>query len=98
MSPIARERLFGIEHAFDSPATALVLTMVVAVLLLVPIIFWFVARAVGADPGRLRNWWRRNLARLVLVALFALPILAGAFWAIVLVGLILAVVVYFIHF
>jgi phosphatidate cytidylyltransferase len=86
MSPIARERLFGIEHAFDSPATALVLTMVVAVLLLVPIIFWFVARAVGADPGRLRNWWRRNLARLVLVALFALPILAGAFWAIVLVG------------
>src|SRR5437870_1669332 len=87
MNPAARERLFGIEHAFDSSATALVLTVVVGVLLLVPVVFWFFARVIGTEPARLKDWWRRNLAWLVIVVLFAVPILAGAFWAIVFVGL-----------
>jgi phosphatidate cytidylyltransferase len=87
MSPIARERLFGIEHAFDSPATALVLAVVVAILLLAPIIFWIIVPFARTDPTRRKDWWRRNLARVVIVVVFAGPILAGAFWVIILVAI-----------
>jgi len=87
MNPIAHERLFGIEHAMDSRATVLVLAIVVGVLVLVPIIFWIFARFIRTDPARLKDWWRRNLARVVIVLLFAAPILAGAFWTIIFVAL-----------
>jgi phosphatidate cytidylyltransferase len=85
VNPLARERLFGIEHALASPATLPVLGIAIGVLILAPAVFWLIAHALGRDPSRLTGWWRRNLARIVILIIFTVPILAGAFWTILLI-------------
>src|SRR5437762_9686650 len=40
MDPIARERLFGFRHAFDSPVTLWITVAVIAALLIASVIIW----------------------------------------------------------
>jgi len=85
MSDVARERLFGIQHAFAHPATVALLVTVAAVLAVAPVLIAVLSR--GCDPARRKDVWQRYLAWLILVPLLAAPILAGAFWTILFIAL-----------
>jgi phosphatidate cytidylyltransferase len=84
MNDVARDRLFGYQHAFDDPATRWLVGLV-AVLLV-------------ADLGWLltvdrRGEWRRRAGWLVLVPVLLVPTLLGAAWTII-TGALLSLVAY----
>ena len=82
MSPEARERLFGVSHAFDQPIT-LVLTLALAgVLLVTPIVIWILVRLGRIDAKLRAELALRYRSWLVLTLLILVPILLGAAWTI----------------
>jgi phosphatidate cytidylyltransferase len=83
MSEITRERLFGFGHAFDHPATGILLAGVGGILILAAPILILAARRGDAAGGK--DLWRRYLVWLVIVPVFMVPILAGAFWTMLLI-------------
>ena len=54
MDPIARERLFGFRHAFDSPVTLWITIAVIAALLIASIIIWYL-HARGRTSDKLHD-------------------------------------------
>ena len=76
------DRLFGESHAFDEPATLLLVGVVVAALAAAPVIFLLVDRLRGLDEERRAELWLRWRSWLVLVVLIAVPVLLGAAWTI----------------
>ncbi len=86
MSTAARERLLGFDHAFDHPVTAAVTAALVALLLVVPVVLGVLGRLGRLDEVRRAELWRRYYSWLVLVPLFLVPILLGAAWTILGIG------------
>jgi phosphatidate cytidylyltransferase len=84
MSDVARARLFGVENAFAHPATVGLLASVAGILAVAPLLIWILSRK--QEAARRKDLWQRYLAWLILVPLLAVPILAGAFWAILLIA------------
>jgi phosphatidate cytidylyltransferase len=85
INPIARDRLFGFEHAFDHPVTQIV-TLGMAILLgAVPLLFMGLRRRIG--PELYRELRRRYFSWLILAPLLLVPILLGAAWTIAGVGI-----------
>src|SRR4029079_9861190 len=76
------DRLFGAGHAFDEPATVLLVGVVVAALALAPVVFLLVDRRRGLDEKHRAELWVRWRSWLVLVVLIAVPVLLGAAWTI----------------
>jgi phosphatidate cytidylyltransferase len=86
MHPAARERLFGFEHAFDHPVTLAVTIGLVLLLLVVPVLFVLLRRRGRIDDDLHRELRKRYYSWLVLVPLVLVPILLGAAWMIIGIG------------
>ena len=86
MHPAARDRLFGVHHAFDHPVTLGVTVTLVVVLVAAPVIFLVLARAGRISPQLRVELFRRYYSWLVLIPLMLVPVLVGAFWTILAVG------------
>ena len=80
------ERLFGWQHAFDDRVTTAVTIALAAVLLIVPIVELLLARAGKIDAVLSAELLRRYVSWLVLVPLLLIPILLGAAWTILGIG------------
>ena len=87
MTASASDRLFGYSHAFDHPVTIWVTAGGIAALAIVPLIFALLARSGRVAPDRLARWWLRWRTWLFLTPLILGPILLGAAWTILGVGL-----------
>lgn len=82
-----RERLFGYEHAFDHPVSRWITAAVIAVLATAWLLIWLLARlGIVREPlgAELR---KRTLSWIIMAPLMIGPILLGAFWTILAVGL-----------
>src|SRR6266852_6380491 len=84
MTDATRQRLFGIDSAFAHPATGILLAAIGVMLLVGLVTILLVSRHLEAE--RRKELWQRYIGWLVFVPLVAGPILAGAFWAILIVA------------
>lgn len=73
------QRLFGYEQAFDHPVSVWITAFAAGLLLIAPPLIVLATR--HGDARRRSELWRRYLSWLVLVPLMIVPILLGAFWA-----------------
>jgi phosphatidate cytidylyltransferase len=87
VQPISWDRLFGYQHAFDQPATILLLGIVLGVLVLAPVAILVADKLKPLEDKQRTELWQRWLSWLVLVVLMAAPVLLGAFWTILSVTL-----------
>src|SRR5438128_2707711 len=85
MNEKTRERLFGTTHAFDHEATVILLALIVGALAVGAVAVLLASRRMDAARGK--DLWQRYLAWLVIAPVMAVPILAGAFWTILLIAL-----------
>ncbi len=86
MNPEVRARLFGAEHAFDHPVTVAVTIAVLGLLVIAPIIIWLLVQ-LGRVNAKLRGeLFLRYRSWLVITPLILMPILLGAAWTILGVG------------
>jgi phosphatidate cytidylyltransferase len=82
VSPAARQRLIGVGHAFDHPATLPLVAGIASVLVVAPLVILLLTRARPVPETLRRELWQRYLSWLVLTALMLAPILLGAAWTI----------------
>src|SRR5579871_6799165 len=87
MTAPARERLFGYEHAFDHPVTIAVTVGVCVLLVITPLLFWLFGRAGRIDAPLRSELYRRYYSWLVICPMLLVPILLGAAWTIIGVGI-----------
>jgi phosphatidate cytidylyltransferase len=80
-------RLFGAHQAFDDSVTLVVTIGLAAVLGLVPVIFWLLARLGKIDEKLRGELWQRYYSWLILIPALLVPILLGAAWTILGIGL-----------
>ena len=87
MNPITRERLFGFQHAFDSPVTLWITIAVIAALLIAAIITWLL-HAAGRTSDKLHDELvKRVVSWAVMTPLLLGPVLLGAAWTILAVSI-----------
>jgi phosphatidate cytidylyltransferase len=87
MSPATLQRLFGVSHAFDEPGVVLIAALVGAGLAIAPLLILGLDRAGRLSPALKTDLWQRYGSWLIMVPAIALPILLGAFWAMLAIGL-----------
>jgi phosphatidate cytidylyltransferase len=87
MDPQSRERLFGLRHAFDHPVTVALVVAIALVLLVTPLVIWGLSRTGRINMPLRVELVKRYKSWLVLIALMLAPILLGAVWTILAVGL-----------
>ncbi len=87
MNSAARERLIGYEHAFDHPVTTIATIGLAAALLIAPLIIGVLYRKGRIDQDLRSELLRRYYSWLVICPLLLVPILLGAAWIIVGVGI-----------
>lgn len=87
MNPISRERLFGYEHAFDHPVTLGITLALIGVLLLVPVVILLLSSLGRIGAGQRKELMLRYYSWLIITPLLLIPILLGAFWTILGIGL-----------
>lgn len=80
MNPVSWERLFGWQHAFDQPATLLLVGIVLGVLTLAPVAIVLADKLKPLEDRQRTELWQRWFSWLVLVLLMAAPVLLGAAW------------------
>src|SRR5207245_2656794 len=87
MDPIARERLFGFRHAFDSPVTLWVTIAVIAALLIASVIIWLLHTG-GRTSDKLHDELvKRVVSWAIMTPLLLGPVLLGAAWTILAVAI-----------
>lgn len=82
MDPATRQRLFGYSNALDSPLVKGVLIAVIAVLIVVPILVWFLDSRGKLTASLRKDLWARYFSWLVFIPLMLGPVLLGAAWVI----------------
>lgn len=82
MNPVTRDRLFGYQHAFDSPVTIGIIGACLAVLLATPFVILFLARWGKISESLRAELIKRYWSWVVLVLLIGAPVLLGAAWTI----------------
>ena len=87
MNPEVRDRLFGAEKAFDHPVTLVVTLALAGVLVVTFAAIWLLGRLGRIDEKLRIELMQRYWSWLVLIPLILVPILLGAAWTIVGVGL-----------
>jgi phosphatidate cytidylyltransferase len=80
MSTTTQDRLFGIQNAFNHPATIGILVFVLILLAAAPTIYHFLGRAGRLTASQMTELWQRYFSWLVLAPSIAIPILLGAVW------------------
>jgi phosphatidate cytidylyltransferase len=86
MNPVSRERLFGYDQVFAHPVTVAVTLALAGVLLLVPLLIALLSWRGRISAGHRRELLLRYYSWLVIVPLLLGPILLGAAWTILGVG------------
>jgi len=86
MQPAARDRLFGIDSAFDHPVTLWLTVGVAFALAIAPMVILVLARVRQITPQLRSELLRRYYSWLVMVPVLMAPVLLGAFWTILAVG------------
>jgi phosphatidate cytidylyltransferase len=84
MNQVTRERLFGFSHAFDDRVTVVLTLTALSLFLLAPLLIFVVTRA--ANSTKRKELWDRYRSWIWLALFILVPILAGAFWAILAVA------------
>ncbi len=87
MNPETRQRLFGTATAFDSPFVLEMTLAVAGILAITPIVFLILSAAGKIEPAQRRELWKRYFSWLILVPLMIGPVLLGAAWTILAVGI-----------
>jgi phosphatidate cytidylyltransferase len=87
MQPEITQRLFGTSHAFDNPVVAGLTIGVVGILAVAPVAMYVLRRAGRIDDVRNDELCKRYRSWLVLAPIMLLPVLLGAAYTIVAVGL-----------
>jgi phosphatidate cytidylyltransferase len=82
MNAATWQRLFGTRHAFDEPAVVVISILLVLGLSLSPLVILGLDRAGKLEPALRDDLWRRYRSWMFMVPVITLPILLGAFWAI----------------
>jgi phosphatidate cytidylyltransferase len=86
MTPSARERLFGYSHAFDDPTTTVMTTIIVFSLAVTPLVISTLASRSAITVDHRRDLMLRWRSWLVMTPFILLPVLFGAAWTIIAVG------------
>jgi phosphatidate cytidylyltransferase len=87
MTPAVRERLFGFQHAFDSPVTLWITVAVAGVLTIATLVVWLL-HAMGKTSPTLHDELVKRVASWAVMAPLLLgPVLLGAVWTILAVGI-----------
>src|SRR5438046_4533564 len=87
MDPIARERLFGFRHAFDSPLTLCITMAGIAALLIASVIIWLLHTR-GRTSDKLHDELVKRVVSWAVMTPFLLgPVLLGAAWTILAVAI-----------
>src|SRR6266404_7914994 len=86
MNEQTRQRLFGATHAFDSGVVRAFVLAIVAAFIVAPIVFVALRRRGKIPDKQYDELWKRYKSWLVIVPLMAAPVLLGAFWTIMAVG------------
>ena len=87
MNAITRERLFGVTHALDHPVVRGLVLATAAMLALAPVLILAVTALGKPDAKLRRDLWERYKSWLIFVPLMFVPVLLGAAWVILAVGL-----------
>ena len=87
MNAATKERLFGAAHAFENSITLVVAIVVAGLLILTPAIIWILARTGRIDAKLRSELVLRYRSWLVLTPLIVVPILLGAAWTILGIGI-----------
>ena len=87
MNEATRARLFGVTHAFDNGVTLWVTVVIATLLIATPIIILALSGLGIVKPDHRRELLLRYYSWLVLTPMMLLPILAGAFWTILGLGI-----------
>src|SRR5436853_6069574 len=87
MNPIARQRLFGFRHAFDSPVTLWITIAVIAALLIASVIIWLLHTGERISDKLHDELVKRVVSWAVMTPLLLGPVLLGAAWAILAVAI-----------
>ncbi len=74
------DRLFGFQHAFDSPVVLWLTVGTVGLLLMAPAVFALLASMRVANAEMQRELWRRWKTWMLLAPLMIGPVLLGAAW------------------
>jgi phosphatidate cytidylyltransferase len=86
MNPRALDRLFGYQHSFDHPISLYATIGVVALLLIVPLAIELLVRLRRIESTLRRELYRRYLSWLIITPLLLAPILLGAGWMMIGIG------------
>lgn len=86
MNPISRQRLFDYHQAFAHPVTLAVTLALVGVLLLAPLAIILLSWRGRIGAGQRKELMLRYYSWLVMTPLLLVPILLGAFWTILGIG------------
>lgn len=87
MNPVARERSFGFDHAFDHPVSLWTTVAVAGILILTPLIVLILDRSGTLKAGTRAELMRRTSSWAILIPLILVPILLGAAYTIVAIGI-----------
>jgi phosphatidate cytidylyltransferase len=87
VNPETSERLFGTRSALDDPFVARTVLAVAVMLAVAPLVIWVLGRLGIARGKLLKDLWERWVSWLVLVPLIVAPVLLGAAYVMVAVGL-----------
>lgn len=87
MSHATRDRLFGVSHAFDSPVVRAVVISLAVIFAVVPVLVLWLRRRGRIPATQFDELMRRYKSWLVLGPLMIVPIILGAFWTILAVGI-----------
>lgn len=82
MDPISKERLWSCRHALDAPFVRGFLLGLIALLVVVPMVFWILQLTGRTSEERKQELWARYRSWLVFIPLMVGPILLGAGWTI----------------
>jgi len=77
------DRFLGLEHAFDSPVSLLITSLVGGVLLLCPLIILLVTRGRATDDKLRVELWQRWRSWVFISPVIVVPILAGPGWTVI---------------
>lgn len=86
MNAATRQRLFGATHAFDSTVVRGIVIALVIVFTVAPLLILFLRRRRKIPQAQYEELMRRYRSWLVLAPMMMVPVLLGAFWTILAVG------------
>jgi len=87
MNAQTRQRLFGINHALDSGVVRVFVIAIVGIFILTPSLFILLRRAGKLPDKQYEELWKRYKSWLILGPMMTVPVLLGAFWTILAVGI-----------